>query len=461
MSRLVVVSNRVAPVRKGRSGGEGGLAVAVLAALRERGGIWFGWSGRTSEAEADGPNIFDVGRLTYATLDLTQQDYDEYYNGYANRILWPLFHYRLDLTDFSRRDMVGYQRVNALFAHHLQPLLRDDDVIWVHDYHLIPMAEQLRDAGCKQRIGFFLHIPFPTPEVLVALPNHRALIRALCAYDLVGFQTERDVHAFLEYIVMEAGGEVERGGTVAAFGESLRVGAFPISIDTDAVAGFAKEAMHSRQTARLLDSLAGRKLIIGVDRLDYSKGLIVRVEAIEHLLRSYPANRRQVVFLQIAPPSRADVPEYMKIRRELEAAAGHVNGAYAEFDWAPIRYLNKGFTRQTLAGFLRVGRVGLVTPLRDGMNLVAKEYVAAQDGKDPGVLVLSRFAGAARELEGALIVNPYDVEGVGEALQTALTMPLAERRERWKAMYHHLQRYDIDAWREAFLKALARAPQAA
>ena len=459
MSRLVVVSNRVAPVRKVRSGGEGGLAVAVLAALRERGGIWFGWSGRTSEVEAETPNIFDVGKLTYATLDLTQQDYDEYYNGYANRILWPLFHYRLDLTDFSRRDMVGYLRVNALFAHQLKPLLRDDDVVWVHDYHLIPMAEQLREAGCKQRIGFFLHIPFPTPEVLVALPNHRALIQALCAYDLVGFQTERDVHAFLEYIVMEAGGAVERAGIVRAFGRSLRVGAFPIGIDTAAVARFAKEAVRSRQTVRLQDSLNGRKLIIGVDRLDYSKGLIVRVEAVEHLLRSYPANRGQVVFLQIAPPSRADVPEYMNIRQELEAAAGHVNGAYAEFDWAPIRYLNKGFTRQTLAGFLRISRVGLVTPLRDGMNLVAKEFVAAQDSRNPGVLVLSRFAGAARELEGALIVNPYDVEGVGEALQVALAMPLAERRERWKTMFTYLKRNDVDAWRESFLDTLAAAPR--
>ena len=455
MTRLVVVSNRVAPVKKTRSGSEGGLAVAVLAALRERGGIWFGWSGKISEGDSNGPDLFDIGKLTYATLNLTQQDYDEYYNGFANRILWPLFHYRLDLTEFSRRNMLGYQRVNAFFASRLMPLLTDDDLIWVHDYHFIPLAEQLRKAGCRQRIGFFLHIPWPPRDVLVTLPNHRGLTEALCAYDLVGFQTENDLSAFLDYILHEAEGEVLQGGVIKAYGRTLRAGAFPIGIDTDAVAHFAEEAEHSRQTIRLKDSLGGRQLVIGVDRLDYSKGLLQRVDAFEHLLRAYPANRGQVVFLQIAPPSRSDVPEYMEIRRQLEEAAGHVNGSYAEFDWAPIRYLNKGFTRNALAGFFRSSRVGLVTPLRDGMNLVAKEYVAAQSEADPGVLVLSRFAGAARELDAALIVNPYDVEATGEALQQALTMPLKERRQRWKAMFDWLTAHDVTAWRESFLAAMA------
>ena len=461
MSRLVVVSNRVAPVRKGRSGSEGGLAVAILAALREQGGIWFGWSGRVSETESEELNLFDVGKLTYATIDLGQREYDEYYNGYANRLLWPLFHYRLDLTDFSRRNMVSYQRVNALFASHLRPLLKDDDLIWVHDYHLIPMAEQLRLAGCDQRMGFFLHIPWPAPDVLLTLPNHMALTRALCAYDLVGFQTQQDMRAFLDYIVLEAGGEMHEDGTVEAYGRTLRAGVFPISIDTEAVAETAKEAAQSRQTKRLTDSLKRSDLIIGVDRLDYSKGLVERVESYEHLLRNYPANRGQVVFLQIAPPSRVDVPEYVELRKQLEAAAGHVNASYAEFDWVPIRYLNKGFTRQTLAGFFRRSRVGLVTPLRDGMNLVAKEFVAAQNPRNPGVLVLSRFAGAARELDGALAVNPYDIEGVGETLQMALTMSQEERRERWRAMYDRLKTHDVTAWREAFVETLTAVPRSA
>ena len=462
MSRLVVVSNRVAPVRRAGSGGaEGGLAVAILAALRQSGGIWFGWSGQITEHDSSAPDLFDIGKLTYATLDLSQRDYDEYYHGYANRILWPVFHYRLDLADFSRRNTAGYLRVNGLFANRLKPLLRDDDLIWVHDYHLIPMAEQLRQAGCRQRIGFFLHIPWPALEVLLALPNHTGLVRAMCEYDLIGFQTETDLRGFLEYIEQEAGGTVLPNGDVRAFGRQVKVGAFPISIDTQNVADFAGEAYYSRQTQRLIDSLRGRELIIGADRLDYSKGLIQRLESYEHLLTVYPANRSRVVYLQISPPSRSDVPEYVDIRQETESMVGHINANYAEFDWVPIRYLNKSFKRKTLAGFFRAARVGLVTPLRDGMNLVAKEFVASQMPEDPGVLVLSRFGGAARELSESLVVNPYDIEGVAEAIQIALSMPLDERRDRWQTMFDRLQKHDITAWRESFLRELSAPARAA
>ncbi len=462
MSRLVVVSNRVAPVKRQRSsGGEGGLAVAVLESLRDNDGLWFGWSGQVSERDCDGPDICEFGNLTYAMVDLKQQDFDEYYNGFANRMLWPLFHYRLDLTDYSRRSMAGYSRVNALFAENLTPLLRGDDMIWVHDYHLIPMAEQLRQRGCDQRIGFFLHIPWPSHQVLLALPNHRQLVKALCAYDLVGFQTEEDLHAFCEYIEREAGGSLLSDGYVKAFGRTFRVGAFPISIDGESVAGFAEEAVRSHQTKRLVRSLNGRTLMIGVDRLDYSKGLSERFAAYEYLLQAYPARRGKVTLLQISPKSRSDVPEYVEMSRELEAMTGHINARYAEFDWTPIRYLNKGFNRRVLSGFFRASRVGLVTPLRDGMNLVAKEYVAAQDPEDPGVLVLSRFAGAAYELKDALLVNPYDIESCGEAIQAALTMPLEERRGRWRTMNDQIFSNDIAAWRRAYMGALTAFRKAA
>lgn len=455
LSRLVVVSNRVSPARNGKTGAEGGLAVAVQAALSENGGLWFGWSGKVSPDEAARPTIESRGNVTYATINLTQRDYDEYYNGFANRCLWPVFHYRLDLAEFGRREMVGYLRVNDLFATQLLPLLEPGDLVWVHDYHLIPLAEQLRQVGCQQRVGFFLHIPWPAVEVLVALPNHQNLVKALCAYDVVGFQTETDLHNFREYITREVGGQSGNDGVIYAFGRQVIAGAYPIGIDTENVARFAQEAESSRLTERLRDSVAGRQLIIGVDRLDYTKGLIRRFHALEHLLRSYPENRGRVVMLQITPPSRTEVPSYEEIQRELEETASHVNGSYAEFDWMPIRYLNKSFSRKILAGFLRIGRIGLVTPLRDGMNLVAKEYVAAQDPDDPGVLVLSRFAGAARELGEALIVNPFDVEAVGECLQEALHMPLDERRDRWSAMYEHLCRNDVTAWRKAFLTDLS------
>lgn len=462
MGRLVVVSNRVAPVEEGKQA-VGGLAVAVLAALKRTGGIWFGWSGQVGTEVSEEPILVQVGRLTYATLDLRQRDYEDYYTGFANSTLWPLLHYRLGLLSYSRRTHDGYQRVNNWFARRLAPLLRADDRVWVHDYHLIPFADQLRALGMEQRMGFFLHTPFPAPEVLVALPSHEPLVRALCAYDVVGFQTEGDLRCFVNYILFEAGGEVvDRGPAggflVRAFGRTLLARAFPISIDTETLVTLANVATHSRHAERLRASLVGRDLIIGVDRLDYSKGLPNRFEAFHHLLETFPDLRGRVSFMQIAPPSREEVPEYVAIRHELEAAAGRINGRFAEFDWVPLRYLNKSFSRRTLAGFYRHARIGLVTPLRDGMNLVAKEYVACQDPADPGVLVLSRFAGAARELDSALLVNPFDVEGVADSLRRGLTMPLEERQERHAAMMWSLRRNDISHWRESCVAALDQAP---
>lgn len=459
MSRLIVVSNRVAPIRSGGgTGAEGGLAVAMQGALKDRGGVWFGWSGKTTPHESGKAEIVDIRHVSYATVDLSQQDYDEYYTGYANSVLWPLFHNRIDLTDFSRRDRAGYQRVNALFADHLRPLLQSRDVVWVHDYHFIPLGEFLRQAGCRQKLGFFLHIPWPPMEILLALPNHGALVQQLCTYDLIGFQTEADKHNFLEYIQQEAGGEVLPGGRIRAFGMTPVVKAFPISIDTADVAALARKAENGAQSKRLKNSLLNRQLITGVDRLDYTKGLIERLEAYQQLLSRYPSYRGKVTLLQIAPPSRSDLADYQRMRRQVETIAGHVNGTYAEFDWSPVRYLNRGFKRQILMGFLRMSHVGLVTPLRDGMNLVAKEFVAAQNPEDPGVLVLSRFAGAARELDSALLVNPYDIEGVGDTLAKALSMPLVERRERWATMFKHLSRYDLDYWRDSYMMALESAP---
>lgn len=463
MSRLVVVSNRVAPIDEGKQAA-GGLAVAVLAALKKSGGIWFGWSGTVSDAEEPQaePTRHDVGKLTYATVDLSRRDWEEYYNGFANQTLWPLFHYRLGLFSISRRTQEAYQRVNAYFADRLAPLLRPDDMIWVHDYHLIPFGEKLRRMGSGQRMGFFLHTPFPAPEVFTVLPNHRELVRELCAYDLIGFHTAVDLRCFVHYIRYEARGEAEEvdGGSflVRAFGRVVLARAFPISIDTPALESIARTAARARHTERLRESLVGRRLIIGVDRLDYSKGLPHRFEAFERLLVEYPEHRNRVSFLQIAPPSREDVPEYIAIRRELSELSGRVNGRFAEFDWVPIRYLNKGFGQRILAGFFRTANVGLVTPLRDGMNLVAKEYVACQDPENPGVLVLSEFAGAARELEEALIVNPFDTEGVAETLQRGLIMPLEERRERHAAMMQTLRRNDITCWRENYVRALSNAP---
>jgi trehalose 6-phosphate synthase len=452
--RLVVVSNRVAPVAEGRLP-TGGLAVAVLAALRETGGIWFGWGGEVVTAVSPTPDIHRVENLTYATVGLTRREHQEYYNGFSNSTLWPLFHYRLDLADFNRRDFAGYLRVNERFAKSLFPLLRPDDLIWVHDYHLIPMAGELRRLGATQPIGFFLHTPLPALQILRALPRHDVLTRSLGAYDLVGFQTEDDMGAFRDYVVEEAGGRIEGKGIVHCWGRSFRIGVFPIGIDTNNVARTAERSDRSDARVRLRRKLDGRHLIVGVDRLDYSKGLVARFAAYERLLEEHPDEHRGVVLMQIAPPSRGAVQGYREIRLQLEAAAGHINGRFGDFDWVPIRYLNKSFDRSQLACFYRNARVGLVTPLRDGMNLVAKEYVASQDERDPGVLVLSSLAGAARELKEALIVNPYDVDEVADALSRALEMTVEERRRRWRPMMDRLLDYDVDHWRNSFVRTLA------
>lgn len=437
------------------------MAVAVLAALRETGGIWFGWNGKIRHNSESKPETVEAGRVTYRTISLSQRDYEQYYLGYSNRALWPLLHYRLDLSESTRQDFEGYLRVNRIFVSRLLPMLRADDLIWVHDFHLIPMAQYLRNAGSDHRIGFFLHVPWPAVQVLLALPHHREIVQALCSYDVVGFQTKIDRDAFVRYIRDEVKGEVDKNGVVRAFGRTLVVRAFPISIDTQHVTNLAKAAVKARPTQLLKRSISDRNLVIGVDRLDYSKGLLHRFEAVEHLLQCYPEHRRHFVMLQIAPRTRSAVREYQELQHELEAKAGHINGRFAEADWAPARYLNKGYNRRTLCGYFRISRVGLVTPLRDGMNLVAKEYVAAQDPKDPGVLVLSRFAGAAQELSGALVVNPYDPEGVGEILQEALAMPLEARKKRWRTDYEYLLTNDIAAWREDFLTALTSAPYSA
>jgi trehalose 6-phosphate synthase len=325
----------------------------------------------------------------------------------------------------------------------------------VHDYHLIPLGQELRRLNQQQPIGFFLHTPFPSAELFRVLPNHREIAKMLCAYDLVGFQTPADLHGFRDYLLRWAGAEDLGRGMLNAFGRIVRAEAFPIGIDAEAVAANAEAAAGSRHMRRLRQSLGERALMIGVDRLDYSKGLPARFRAYAHLLETYPETHRRIVFMQIAPSSRSEVPEYREIRKALEAEAGHINSRYGEFDWTPLRYINRGFSHPVLAGFFRASRIGLVTPFRDGMNLVAKEYVAAQDPDDPGVLVLSSFAGAARQLDAAVLVNPHDVEGMAEAILQGLNMPLDERKERWEAMMRVIERSDVDYWRESFLRALS------
>lgn len=445
MARLVIVSNRV-PAARERTQLAGGLAIALRDALHERDALWFGWSGTTKSGDGTTePAISRVGRIMFATVDLGDAEYRGYYQGFSNGMLWPVLHSRVGLAEFRRDDLAAYQAVNQTFARALQPLLRPDDSVWVHDYHLIPLGTVLRSLGVRNRIGFFLHVPFPAPQLFEVLPPAGTLLRDFAAYDVVGVQVEDDARNLNQML--------------EARDIDVRASAFPIGINPDQFAAAARRAENSPETKRLRESLAGRSLILGVDRLDYSKGIPLRFRGFAQLLKRFPEHRRQVTMLQIAPVSRGDVAQYRRLRRELDELAGWINGEHAEFDWVPLRYMTRNVARNTLAGFYRTARIGLVTPLRDGMNLVAKEYVAAQNPADPGSLVLSCFASAAREMRGsAILVNPIDPDETAEALHQALTMSPEERRSRWGNMSAAIHSHTAASWGASFLAALEQRP---
>jgi trehalose 6-phosphate synthase len=452
--RLIIVSNRVAEPKK-NGAAAGGLAVGILAALKDQGGMWFGWSGKLTEKSDSQVEVTRKDNIDFATIALNESDFEHYYNGYSNRVLWPVCHYLLDFLQYETEDFDAYRRVNSLFGRKLASLLRPDDVIWVHDYHLIPLASELRNAGVSNPIGFFLHVPFPTYQALRAIPGHEFLLRSLCAYDVLGFHTEPDLTSFktcMQEPIVNA--KFAGNNTIEVSGGTLIADVFPIGVDVGEIQALSLEANESKSVRKMVKSLDDRQLIIGVDRLDYSKGLHQRFLSYERLLEKYPNAQENVTLMQFAPPTRVGVRAYDEIRSELEQDSGRINGRFASSDWVPIRYLNKGISRKPLMGFFRNADVGLVTPVRDGMNLVAKEYVVAQDPDDPGMLVLSSLAGAACELTDAVIVNPYDRDSVADGIATAITMSLEERRERHAAMMEILKKNDITAWRTRFVDAL-------
>jgi trehalose 6-phosphate synthase len=457
VSRLVAVSNRITV--PGNAASAGGLAVGLLSALRQSGGVWFGWSGKTSDAPAAEPEAIEKEGIRYITVDLPTATFDLYYDGFCNSTLWPLHHYFLGAFRYDADEFEAYTQINRSFANSLRPLIEPDDTVWIHDYQLIPLASQLRAQGVQARIGFFLHIPYPNIALLRVLPVYAELVRDLCQYDLVGFQTAEDLEGFQSAVNYVFRDEARIAADHVEFGtRRVRTGVFPIGVDVEAIAEQAAVAARDdEQVKRLVAGLIGRKLMLGVDRLDYSKGLVERFASYRTLLESSPELIGKVAYIQIAPLSRTNVAAYVAIRDALEHAAGQTNGQYADTDWTPVRYLNKDFPHDTLSGFLRIANVAVVTPLRDGMNLVAKEFVAAQDPEDPGVLVLSSMAGAARELTDALLVNPYDRRAVALALRQALAMPLAERRARHEAMLQCVRANSITRWHRSFIETLESA----
>jgi len=438
--RLIVVSNRVALPGVVQAGG---LAAALGDALRESGGVWVGWSGKRSDDREAGSNRHD--NVEYVTLDLDNEEHRGFYLHYANRTLWPLLHSRADLLEHDSHAADVYRRVNRRFAEQVRRIARPGDLIWIHDYHFLRMAHDLRELGVDNPIGMFLHTPFPSPDIAHALPRHRETLGALAEFDLVGVQTTRDLDHLRRYL--------RRDRAIDPSGPQLQ--AFPIGIDADAMAGHAERAVETPSYKRLCTSLDGRRLVVGVDRLDYSKGLPRRFQAYGELFARHPDLLGTVSYLQIAPISRGEVPEYRELKDRLDSLSGSINGKYGDADWVPLRYVTRSYRHQAIAGFYRAASVGLVTPLRDGMNLVAKEFVAAQDPADPGVLVLSEFAGAAEQMASALLVNPYHTTGLADALATALRMPLAERRQRWERLMDGVREANVSAWRRQFVDTLA------
>jgi trehalose 6-phosphate synthase len=449
LARIFIISNRVAIPKGGIH--PGGLEVVLKATLRNHPCVWLGWSGEVNARPRT--KTIQHGDNSYIVTDLKPEDFDEYYNGFANRVLWPIFHYRLDLAEFSRRDLSGYMRVNEHFADELVKVLRPDDIVWVHDYHLIPLAKALRARNLENRIGFFLHIPLPPPEILTAMPNHDTLIPALGAYDLVGFQTDGDGANFARYLAKELGTPSHMSLKLGSGDRAMRIGTFPVGIETRDFTRLARRASKTSFVKQVIESVPGT-LIIGVDRMDYSKGITPKLEAYDRFLAAHPEWHGKITYLQITPKSRSAIKEYSEMEAAVNSAAGRINGAYGQANWLPMRYVNRPYSRTALAGLYAAARVGLVTPMRDGMNLVAKEYVAAQDPQDPGVLILSRFAGAADEFRAALLVNPYDPDAVGAAIARAVEMPLDERRKRHEELYAALLQNDISLWGDRFLKAL-------
>ncbi len=465
---VILVSNRVAdPHRAGPV--PGGLASALVGAVRENGAIWVGGSGKllTGAVTGDLPmSSTTLGSGTLALVDFPEADYRKFYDGMANSVLWPILHFRADLLRYQQDFFAAYAAINNAMADAVCRVAKPESVIWVHDYHYFMLGDALRQRGMAGSIGFFLHTPFPNRSIVSCLPNHRDVMRSLAAYDLIGFQTDEDLLRFRDYATAELFATVV-GQTDLRIGDRrVRLGVFPIGIDAEHFAKAAESGRHSRPLTRLAQVLAGSSLVIGVDRLDYSKGLIRRFQAYQQFFARYPEERRRVSFLQITPPTRGKVAAYREMRAELAGISGEMNARLGDADWVPLRYINEGFAPDRLAGYYRIAKVGCVTPLRDGMNLVAKEYVASQDPEDPGVLVLSTFAGAARQMSAALLVNPYDSEAVAQRLREALYMPREERIERWTALMRTLRGNDLQAWFRSFIAILetptvATAPFAA
>lgn len=446
--RLVAVSNRTAAGEGSRAGG---LAVALWDTLAETKGLWIGWSGEILDYPKARPAKTVEDGVSFALSDLSKPEYESYYLGFSNSVLWPVLHNRLDLAVFNSEYFESYEAINWRFARIVAEESRPGDLVWVHDYHFLLLAKFLKQTEWTGPCGFFLHIPFPGAEIFRAIPQHRELGLGLISYDVIGLQTKTDVENLRMYLESEFDAKVLDEEHIEVRGRTIQLRHCPIGIDVDGFSLVATEPVAEEAAARISSMLGQRDLVIGVDRMDYSKGLPQRFKGMATLLEQRPSLHGKISYTQIAPPSRSVVGEYVQLRQQLDELTGRINGDYGDLDWIPIRYLARGYKREEIAGLYRLAKIALVTPLQDGMNLVAKEFIAAQDPEDPGVLILSQFAGAAEQMTEALIVNPHDNQAVADAVYEALKMPLDERKRRWQALYKGIHGHDIRWWREHFL----------
>lgn len=450
--RLIAVSNRTA---HGEELKAGGLAVALWDALESTKGLWLGWSGKIYDYPNSRFKQHTQDGVSFALCDYSKDEYEGFYLGYANSVLWPVLHGRVDLAKFDSSYFSTYLAINQRFADGLHEQLNADDIVWVHDYHFFLVGHFLKDAGWTKPCGFFLHVPFPGPDTFKSIPDHRLLAEGLIAYDVIGLQSERDVDNLKMYLERELGAVHVDATRMKVDNEIIKILHCPIGIDANGFSQTATCEDAAEASKKLSMFLRNRDLVIGVDRMDYSKGLPQRFEGMARFFDDYPELHGRVSYTQIAPPSRSVVDEYVQLRARLDALAGRINGDYGDLDWIPVRYLARGYPREEVAGLYRLARVCLVTPLQDGMNLVAKEFIAAQNPDDPGVLVLSQFAGAAEQMTEALIVNPHDANDIACAVHDALQMSLAERKRRWQKLFKGVNDEDICWWRERFLQSLA------
>lgn len=459
MGKLVVVSNRLPSISeketsRSRNRNVGGLVSALMSALESSGGgMWFGWSGKSNPDEKAKPASWKSGNIRIVGFDLTKREINAYYNGFCNQVLWPLLHSFHSEVKLHRSESHSYGFVNTRFARELMPYLDKNDAVWVNDYHLFLLGRELRKLGFEGSIGFFLHVPFPSYVTWQILPEPEEFLKAMMDYDLVGFHTRtyRDNYVYSSQRLIDSSWD---GKILRAGGRNQRVQMIPIGVDPERFGPTGGGISPGRPRLGLQEEAGESKVILGVDRLDYTKGIPQRILSFEALLHHYPEYRRKVCMFQICAPSRSDVPEYIAQKRAVESNVGRINGEYAEHDWVPIRYLYRSYPHDRLSVFYRDAHTCLVTPLRDGMNLVAKEYIAAQDPKNPGVLVLSKFTGAAEEMTEAVIVNPYLTEDVADGIDRALSMPLQERVERHDILLEKVVLHSSDWWFKTFLKEL-------